>query len=207
MKEDAGRGYRRVVASPLPRRIVEIDQVKALWDSAIVVTCGGGGIPVVENDDGTLTVSYATAAPAGVTVSGAVTTGADGDATIELIADGNVVATATASGKTGNYALENVAAGTYTLKVSQLNHVAREYTITVASEDVAQDVKIHLIGDIDGNGKINMGDVSKLNAHLKGTNVITDEYMVLCANVNGGKLNMGDTASLYSHIKGTKLLY
>ena len=54
MKEDAGRGYRRVVASPLPRRIVEIDQVKALWDSTIVVTCGGGGIPVVENADGTL---------------------------------------------------------------------------------------------------------------------------------------------------------
>ena len=55
MKEDAGRGYRRVVASPLPRRIVEIDEVKRLWSDTIVVTCGGGGIPVVENADGTLT--------------------------------------------------------------------------------------------------------------------------------------------------------
>lgn len=54
MKEDAGRGYRRVVASPLPRRIVEIDQVKKLWNDTIVITCGGGGVPVVENPDGTL---------------------------------------------------------------------------------------------------------------------------------------------------------
>ena len=54
VKEDAGRGYRRVVASPIPQRIVEIEEVKMLRDKAIVVTCGGGGIPVVENEDGTL---------------------------------------------------------------------------------------------------------------------------------------------------------
>ena len=141
----------------------------------------------------------------GMTVSGAVVTGADGDTTIELLNGEEVVATVTASGKEGTYSIENVAAGTYTLKVSKLNHVTREYTVTVDA-DLTQDVKIHLVGDVDGNSKINVGDVSKINSHIK-SGTLTDEYMILCANVNGGKLNMGDVSTLYAHIKGTKKLY
>ena len=53
MKEDAGRGYRRVVASPLPVEIVELDAVKALENAGfVVVTVGGGGIPVVKDPEG-----------------------------------------------------------------------------------------------------------------------------------------------------------
>jgi carbamate kinase len=55
MVEDAGRGWRRVVASPMPKRVVEIDAVKHLiHDGVVVITVGGGGIPVVADDKGHL---------------------------------------------------------------------------------------------------------------------------------------------------------
>ena len=53
--EDAGRGWRRVVPSPLPKEIVEFDAVKLLLDAGqTVITVGGGGIPVVDTGTGEL---------------------------------------------------------------------------------------------------------------------------------------------------------
>jgi carbamate kinase len=51
--EDAGRGWRRVVASPVPREVIELETVKVLIDAGIIViTVGGGGIPVVDTGTG-----------------------------------------------------------------------------------------------------------------------------------------------------------
>ncbi|WP_106765875.1 carbamate kinase [Paenibacillus faecalis] len=54
--EDAGRGWRRVVASPMPKFIHGSEVIKKLTDdNIIVIAAGGGGIPVVKNEDGTFT--------------------------------------------------------------------------------------------------------------------------------------------------------
>lgn len=51
--EDAGRGYRRVVPSPLPVEIIELNVIKKLVkDNTIVIATGGGGIPVINTDNG-----------------------------------------------------------------------------------------------------------------------------------------------------------
>ncbi|MGH2556332.1 MAG: carbamate kinase [Actinomycetota bacterium] len=53
--EDAGRGWRRVVASPIPRRIVEIEAIRSLIDEGfVVISTGGGGIPVSPDEQGNL---------------------------------------------------------------------------------------------------------------------------------------------------------
>jgi len=51
--EDAGRGWRRVVPSPMPKKIIELESVKLLLDAGVtVITVGGGGIPVIDNGRG-----------------------------------------------------------------------------------------------------------------------------------------------------------
>ena len=51
VKEDAGRGWRRVVPSPKPKKIIELEQIRHLVDANyVVIACGGGGIPVIENE-------------------------------------------------------------------------------------------------------------------------------------------------------------
>ncbi len=152
----------------------------------------------------------------GVNITGKVTSfddGVDGnsdDVTIEFFAEGSDVAayTSTATGSGAQeYTLEAVEAGTYTVKVSKANHATREYEIVVADADIEQDMKIHLLGDINGDGRVNTIDVSRANAHARGTSQLAG-YEIKCADINGdGKVNTIDVSRANSHARGTSVLW
>jgi carbamate kinase len=60
VREDAGRGWRRMIASPIPKKIVEREAIQKLIENGfIVVAVGGGGIPVIEDENGILQGVYA----------------------------------------------------------------------------------------------------------------------------------------------------
>ena len=68
--------------------------------------------------------------------------------------------------------------------------------------------KSQLLGDVSGDGKVNMGDVAKVYAHTRGRALITDPAALAAADTNGdGKINLGDTSRILAHITGKKLLW
>jgi len=162
------------------------------------VPAGEVTFTLVENEDDSLTLSYGTAA-AGFGVSGTITSfGGSDEITVELIQDG-VAVYSTVAAADGAYAIANVAGGSYTLKITKLNHVALELDITVEA-DVAQDAKICLIGDATGDGKVNMKDWTVLYNHISETSTL-EGYKLACADAsNDGKVNMKDWTRLYNHI-------
>ena len=163
-----------------------------------------------------LTVEYSLAVSSGL--RGQAVSFLDGsDVTVSLFAEGSAESkytttvpggTKDSSGKyTTTYEIPEVAPGTYIMRVSKKNHVAREYTITVGAEAVTQDVQIHLKGDINGDGRINTSDVGKANAHAKGSSLLTD-YQFACADINGdGKVNTSDVGKINAHARGKSLLW
>lgn len=173
-------------------------------------------ISAQEGNRTTLTVGYTVPVASGV--RGQVVSFHDGsDVTVSLFADGSaqpqytvaVPAGEKSGGKyTAVYDIPEVAPGTYTMQVSKKNHVTREYIIDVGTENVTQNVKIHLLGDIDGNGTVTTMDFMRANSHARGVTLLTD-YALKCADVVGtdGKVTTMDAMRINAHARGTAKLW
>ena len=159
------------------------------------------------------TFRNASSAPTlGVTVSGTVTSfkNASGDITLQLCeySSGTVAYETTVKGNTVAYSFADVAAGVYTLRVSKENHVTREYLVIVNSGSVVQDVKIHLLGDLNGDGRLRSNDLSIAYDHVSGETLIEDDYIFRCADIDGnGRLCSDDVTKMYDHTTGDKPLW
>ena len=107
---------------------------------------------------------------------------------------------------TASYTISGIASGTYTMKVSKKNHVTREYTVTVGAENVTQDVEIWLLGDVNGDGTINVKDKKLIFNHLNDPSGALTGYALDVGDVNrDGTINVKDKKLIFNHLKGTSL--
>lgn len=143
----------------------------------------------------------------GSNITGTITSFGDasGEVTIKLLQGDTEITTTTTT--TGNYTMNSISPGTYSMVISKLNHATRTYEINVGGEDVVQDGKIHLLGDINGDGRINVVDVTKANAHAKKT-VLMEGYDLVCADINkDNRVNVVDVTKMNAHAKKTVFLW
>ena len=153
----------------------------------------------------------------GVKISGTVKSFNDDidnsdDVTIDFYAEGSEKPdyTFTVSG-TGvvSYEFLDLNPGKYTVKVLKASHVTRTYTEVNIGENGLENCafEIQLLGDINGDGKVNTVDVARINAHAKNINSIVG-YSYTCADVNGdGKINTVDVARVNAHAKNVNSIW
>lgn len=130
--------------------------------------------------------------------------------TVQLFKSGSSSAaySTTVKGNSASYTISGVAAGTYTMKVSKKNHVTREYSVTVSTGTKTQNAEIRLLGDVNGDGRVNTMDCTRLFKHVNKTQLLTDAYAQKCADTNGdGRVNTMDCTALFKHVNKTKPLW
>ena len=178
-------------------------------NKALVTEAAGNGVA--------LTVEYSLAVSSGL--RGQVVSFHDGsDVTVSLFIAGSAEpkytvavpgGTKDSSGKyTATDDSPEVAPGTYTMQVSKKNHVTREYTVTVSGDTKTQNAEIWLLGDVNGDGIVNIKDCSRLFKHVNKTQLLTDAYALKCANTNGDStVNIKDCSQLFKHVNKTQPLW
>ena len=209
----AGRSYRFEV-------ILDCEDGYYLADPEIMDAYVNGNKALVAEAEGNgtaITVEYSLAVSSGI--RGQVVSFHDGsDVTVSLFAAGSAEpkytvavpgGTKDSSGKyTATYDIPEAAPGTYTMQVSKKNHVTREYTVTVSGDTKTQNAEIWLLGDVNGDGRVNAMDCTRLLTHVNKTQLLTDAYALKCADVNrDSRVNAMDCTRLLTHVNKTQPLW
>ena len=100
--------------------------------------------------------------------------------------------------------LQGLAAGEYTITFSKKNHVTEAQTLVLEAGSSTLDVIIYLVGDLTGDGKVNISDISKLYIQIREGSIAN----LSRADINtDGRVDVIDASQLYAHIRGTKPLH
>lgn len=142
------------------------------------------------------------------TLSGVVTSYlTDGEVTLELLANDQVVRTSTVSTMMATYTMDGLRAGCYTLRVSKDGHATREYTLWVGKKAPTQDVSIFPVGDVTGDGQVNAKDYQRLLRHVNKVTLL-EGYELTCGDVTGDQLcSAKDVQRLMRHISKVQPLF
>ena len=150
----------------------------------------------VKNNNFTMRYTLSDPAPIeGNAVTGTITSYlSDTDTvTVELLKGEVVAYSTTVTGNTAAY-------------FSKKNHVARDYTITVSGGAI-QDAKICPIGDVTMDGKLTTMDVTRANAHVKGTAALEGYALLLGDTAGGAGITTIDVTRINSHVQGKNPLW
>ena len=143
----------------------------------------------------------------GFTVKGSITSYlSDEDAvSVSIAGSGSPDSVAMTCTNTG-YEITGLAAGDYTLTFGKKNHVTRTYEIKV-SADMTLDAKICPIGDVTMDGKLTTMDVTRTNAHVKGTAALEGYALLLGDTAGGAGITTIDVTRINSHVQGKNPLW
>jgi hypothetical protein len=89
-----------------------------------------------------------------------------------------------------------------TLKATANSDGSYSFTAPAGVTEVILGIK----GDVTGEGSVNMGDLSRLYAHIRGASILTGDILFIADVTGDGNVNMGDISQIYAHIRGKALL-
>ncbi len=183
-------------------------QTKAAGNTAINLYEDSVGADGYTGDISGGTVTVEAAAVTGVTVSGTVKSygGETENVTVTLTPENGTPMTTVVTGNSAAYKIENVSAGTYTLKVEKKGHAPWTESITVGSAAVTKDVTVYLWGDVNRDGKVNGTDALWIRQSSAGGRTL-DAYQKVLADLNrDGKVNGTDALWIRQISAGSRTL-
>lgn len=136
-------------------------------------------------------------------LTGAVTSSGDTDAVLRLLQNGETVEYLNVGSNT--FLWEGLKPGTYMLVAEKENHVTYRTTVVLALGENNLNLTLCRPGDVMSDGDLNIADVAKIYAHVKGTSVLTG-YALDCADViTDNRINVADVSRLYARIRNATL--